>query len=323
MACQFDSGQSHHPTMIKLILTLLAFLALNATAKPLIIYTSYPVGSGPDNFVRQVTEVLSKQLEITVILENKPGGNGAVALNAFNQTTADGTAILFTGFDLVPTMPLIYSKQELISNLKLLSPGFYTDLILIGSPTINNIADLQKLTKEHPAYGSWSVGSSSHIFGEQFARYIGVPATHVPYKDFNQWYIDVSNQQLAYSFGTIASGTALKDAGRIKFLAIASDRGDPKYPDIPTLDEFVGKRTGITGPLTGAAFYIHKDTPGNIEKHIRDAIVTALQSREVEQKVILLNYNLWPSNKDFSTAFKNNNTKYRQLIQNLQINIRP
>ena len=323
MACQFDSGQSHHPTMIKLILTLLAFLALNATAKPLIIYTSYPVGSGPDNFVRQVTEVLSKQLEITVILENKPGGNGAVALATFNKLPADGNSILFTGLDILPTMPMINGDAELIKDLKLLAPGFHNDLILIASASVNTIADLQRVMAEHPLYGSWAIGSSSHLFGEQFARYFKVNADHAPYKDFNAWYIDVSNQQLAFSFGTIASGTALERAGRIKFLAVASQHRDPTHPEIPTLDEFVGRKTGITGPFTGAAFYVNKNTPQLIEAQLRTAVITALQSAEVQQKIAALNYRSWTTNtKEVNKTLDKNLIKYQQLVRQLNINLR-
>ncbi len=294
-----------------------------AADRPIVVYSSYPVGSGPDAFVRQVIDSLSKQTSSPVVLENRPGGNGAVALASFNKVAADGHAILFTTLDVVPTMPMIYGNSELIKELKLLAPGFLTDLVLIAAPSINNIHDLQQAMKEHPLYGSWAIGSSSHLYGEQFVRYFKIQADHAAYKDFTQWYVDVSNQQLAFSFGTIASGTALKEAGRIKFLAIAAPKRDPVHPEIPTIDEFIGSKSGIAGPVTGAAFYINKNTASSVEEKLRKAVISAVQGTEVQQKISALNYRVWNANsKEINKTFEDNLIQYQQLTRQLNINLR-
>jgi tripartite-type tricarboxylate transporter receptor subunit TctC len=308
--------------LVSFILFVSAFSCAVAD-KPLTIYSSYPVGSGPDNFARQVVETLSKKLSTSTVIENRPGGNGAVALASFNNAPADGLSVLLTGLDVVPTMPLIYGNSDNIKELKLLAPAFKTDLVLISSAAVNRLDDLKKLAKDRPLYGSWAIGSSSHIYGEQLARHLGIQADHAPYKDFNQWYIDVSNQQLAYSFGTIASGTALEKAGRIRFLAIASVTRDPFYPEIPTLDEFLGRKTGIVGPVTGAAFYINKNTPVAAEAKLREAMIATLQSSEVQQKIHALNYRSWINNTaEANRALNENSVRYQQLIQQLNINLK-
>ena len=267
---------------MKILLAAL-FIVVGATAlaanRPIVVYTSYPVGSGPDAFVRQVIDSWSKQSVTSVVLENRPGGNGAVALAAFNQHAADGHAILFSTLDVLPTMPMIYGNSELIKNLKLLAPGFITDLVLI--------------------------------------------ADHAPYKDFNQWYVDVSNEQLAFSFGTIASGTALKEAGRIQFLALATSKRDPSHSEIPTLDEFLGHKSGIAGPITGAAFYINKNTITSVEDNLRKALISAVQSPEVQQKISAQNYKIWSANtKEIMKTFDENLIQYQQLTRQLNINLR-
>ena len=311
---------------MKILLAAL-FIVVGATAlaanRPIVVYTSYPVGSGPDAFVRQVIDSWSKQSVTSVVLENRPGGNGAVALAAFNQHAADGHAILFSTLDVLPTMPMIYGNSELIKNLKLLAPGFLTDLVLIASPSIRNVTDLQNAMRKHPLYGSWAIGSSSHLYGEQLARYLNVKADHAPYKDFNQWYVDVSNEQLAFSFGTIASGTALKEAGRIQFLALATSKRDPSHSEIPTLDEFLGHKSGIAGPITGAAFYINKNTITSVEDNLRKALISAVQSPEVQQKISAQNYKIWSANtKEIMKTFDENLIQYQQLTRQLNINLR-
>ena len=154
-------------------------------------------------------------------------------------------------------------------------------------------------------------------------RYFKIQADHAAYKDFTQWYVDVSNQQLAFSFGTIASGTALKEAGRIKFLAIAAPKRDPVHPEIPTIDEFIGSKSGIAGPVTGAAFYINKNTASSVEEKLRKAVISAVQGTEVQQKISALNYRVWNANsKEINKTFEDNLIQYQQLTRQLNINLR-
>jgi tripartite-type tricarboxylate transporter receptor subunit TctC len=294
-----------------------------AAEKPLIIYTSFPVGSGPDAFVRKVGDSIAKITQSPVIVENRPGGSGAVGLNTFNSIPANGQTLFFTSLDLVPTIPMIYGRDDLVKNLKLISPGFTTQLVLISSPSVQNIQDLKLLVKKRPFYGSWSNGSTAHLLGEQFSKSLDIKSNHVAYKEFNQWFIDIGNEQLAFSFGTIASSKPLMDAGKIKYLAVVSPKRDSRYPELPTLDEFVNEKISFSAPATGAAFYIHQKTSISDERKLKNILTKALMSDEVKQKTTFLNYEPWDFNeKEFVKTLEKNNVLYVQLLEKLDINLR-
>lgn len=318
---------------MKKILSALAFMlaalvapthAADFPTKPVTIITSFPVGSGPDGYARQLTESLTKKLGVPVILDNRPGANGVVSLEAFNRAPRDGHTVYFTDPTIVNGYQLVYSKDNLTVNLKTLVPATMTDLVLVTSTKINSYSELKQAMEKNPSYGSWAVGSTGQMYSEQLARYMKVTATHIPYRDYGQWFIDLSNQAMPYSFATMASAQALERAGKIKFLAIAASHRDPMYPAVPTIDELVGKKTGIYGPRTGAAFYISKDIPADAENSLRNAFKEALQTPNVKEAIASRNYKHWTINSDagINKAMAEDASQYYQLIKDLSIDIR-
>jgi len=301
-----------------LIATSTLLFAKDFPSSTITIITSFPVGSGPDSYTRALTQSLEEILKVPVVLENRPGGNGSVSLQEYKNRVADGYSIYFTDPTVINAYPLVYGKSELIKNLTVLTASTSSDLMLISSTDIKNIQELQDLIKKHPYYGSWAIGSTGHIFSSQFAQYLGIDATHIPYKEYSTWLIDVSNKQLSFSFVTLASGKALEKAGKIKFLAIASQHRDADYPDVPTLDEFVGKKTNINGPKTGAAFYIDKSVPHDIQLILRNALNSAFNTENVKESIAVKNYKKWNASE---LDLNDDAERYRLLIKKLNINV--
>jgi tripartite-type tricarboxylate transporter receptor subunit TctC len=291
-------------------------------SKTVTIVTSFPVGAGPDGVVRAMSQELSKIWNQPVVVENRPGGNGVVSLGAFNQTPADGYTVYLTDPTVIYAYPLVYGKDDLTANVKTLIPSTTTDLVLVTSPAITNAKELQAAIQKSPSYGSWAIGSTSQMYASQVATVFGVTAQHLPYKDYGQWLTDVSNQQLGFSFSTMASAQALQRAGKLRFLAIAADERNSQYPDVPTIDELVGKKTGVYGPKTGAAFYIKKGTPAEAEAALRAGFRKAYETATVKEAIASRGYKRWVArDSEIERVMADDEAKYHRLIRQLNIKL--
>jgi tripartite-type tricarboxylate transporter receptor subunit TctC len=131
--------------MKKLLAVLLMSLATVVTAqtfpnKPVKIITSLPVGSGPDTISRKLAEKLSNKWGVPVVVENKPGGNGAVAFGAYADTAADGYTILSGDAGNFVGYPILYNKPEALSTIEPLTGQNMTNMMLVVAPSIKNLA---------------------------------------------------------------------------------------------------------------------------------------------------------------------------------------
>jgi tripartite-type tricarboxylate transporter receptor subunit TctC len=116
------------------------------------------------------------------------------------------------------------------------------------------------------------VGSIQHILGAEFASIYTNDATHIPYRDGNL-FTDVNSKLLSFGFASLGSGNAMYQAGKIQWIAVASEKRHKKFPNVPTIQEATGRRIISQSWL---AFFIKKDTPNTVkqqlEKDIRDAV---------------------------------------------------
>jgi tripartite-type tricarboxylate transporter receptor subunit TctC len=277
-------------SIMHLLITVLLALSANGSwavypAKPVKIVISLPAGSGPDVQLRRVAEVLTTKWQQPVVVENKPGGSGFIAISQLAKEPADGyTLALFSVGDIV-AFPILYDKEDVLSSVEPLVPFFTADMALFTSTQIQNITELKNEIAKNPTYGSWAVGSIGHITSAEFANNYN-NATHVPYKDYGQWFVDTSNREIAFGFASLGSSRAMYQAGKIHYLAIASNQRDKRFPNVPTVKEAIGKN--IIGQ-SWLAFYINKKVTTSlkrqIEKDVREAI-----SNQIVQTSLIENY---------------------------------
>jgi tripartite-type tricarboxylate transporter receptor subunit TctC len=294
----------------------------------IVIVTGFPVASGPDRFVRPFADELSKTLNVPVIVENRPGGNGIIGLNYYKDLPRDKHYVYWGEPAVMYNYPLMFGgKTDLVSNLEVLMPGTYANLAMIVNPDIKNLADLKKAIKKSAFFGTYAPGAPGQMYSYQVAKALKEPISTVLYKDYGQWHIDTSTGQLAFSFTTVASSLPLVNMGKTKMLAITGDRRDPQHPDVPTLDELFGYKTGITAPYTSSVFYIHKDTPQAIKDSLRSAFqkyMTTARVKETLEKVSY--YHLAPETKtaaDMERFNKKEQDLHYKFLKELKIDVKP
>jgi tripartite-type tricarboxylate transporter receptor subunit TctC len=271
------------------------------------IITSMPVGSGPDNALRKAAIDLSEKWKTAVVVENKPGGNGLVGMAAFNKEPAEST-IFFGTVDNLAVYPVLTNQTDNIKNIEPFMGWLKSDMMLISPPGIKTVDQLKTAMQKNAAFGSWAVGSQSHVDGIVLSNAFGATPNHVPYKDYGMWFTDVSNGLMPFSFTTVASGRQLHAAGKLNFLAVNSAKRDPRYPDVPTLDEFVGKKVNVLNPYM--IFATNANLSESAKKAIQADLVEVIQSNKMTAQLDPIGYLPWvisiPEFKKFYKAYGDN-----------------
>jgi tripartite-type tricarboxylate transporter receptor subunit TctC len=302
-------------------------LTINAQTfnnKEIVIITSFPVGSGPDSLLREIQPDLQKIYNATVIVENKPGGNGAVAFDACNRGSEQQKIVLcYTEAAVFWGIPKVFGNNNVTKNLKFFAVSHFAPLVLVTSDNVTDRQQLIEHIKKHPNFGSWAVGSVGQITGQELSDYLKIATEHVPYKDYGQWLLDVANKNLGFSFPTLGSATPLYRAGKIKFIAVASTHRDPVFSDVPTMEEYFPGLKNFVPLGAYGAFYINKDTPIATEKILLAGMQQALANPNLKSSLIIRGYRPWTKNNiETRKILDAEQAHYYQALTQFNINVR-
>lgn len=309
-----------------LVMTLLG-LTVNAQPlgnKEVVIITSFPVGSGPDVVLRNLQPELSKVWQAPVVIDNKPGGSGTVAFNACRQALGNKNIIplCYTEAAVLWAHPLVTGNKELTASLKLLIPSHVADLVLVAPNNTRTLQDLKATLQQRPNFGSWAVGSVGQISSNQVAEHLRVTAQHIPYKDYTQWLVDISNGNPPFSFVTVGSSQAMQKLGRVHYLAIATEQRDPLYPDLPTVNEFLGTKNFANLRAIGT-FFIDQSIDTNTNRILYTGLKQVLDRPVIKADLISRLYRPWTvSEADSQRVFDRDQANYYRLLNKYKIEMR-
>ncbi len=237
-----------------LVLAATAALCQPATAqqagfptRPVTIITAFPAGSGPDAVLRQVSEKLSKLWDQPVLISNKPGGGGFVAIEASQRAPADGYTLVQFDSEHLSALPLLYKAKGYVTlnHFDPVAPLFRTPFFVAvpADSRWQNMKDLIGAAKAAPNkvnFGSWGIGSPGHLGGEQLELLSGIEMTHVAYREMSQLFTSVGSGELQWSFGSIPSRQGIYKAGKLRYIAVAAATRAPQMPSVPTMAEAGG-----------------------------------------------------------------------------------
>jgi tripartite-type tricarboxylate transporter receptor subunit TctC len=213
---------------------------------PLRIVVGYPAGATSDTLARVVGEHMAGTLKQTVIVENKAGAGGRIANEIVKAAPADGTTLLMTPIATMGIFPHSYPGQLRYDPLADFAPvahlsDFQIGLGVASTVPAKTLAEYVAWVKSDPAknsfYGSAAPGSIPHFFGVMFARSAGLQLTHVPYKGTAAAMQALGAGEIAALSTVAADIRALVQGGRARLLAVAGDRRDPAFGDVPTFKE--------------------------------------------------------------------------------------
>jgi tripartite-type tricarboxylate transporter receptor subunit TctC len=215
--------------------------------KPVTLVTAFAPGSGPDAVLRLVAEKLGKRWDQRVMVENRPGGGGFIAIDLAKRAPADGYTLLELDSEHLAALPHLYKARgfETLKTFEPVAALFRTPFLVAvaADSKFKSMGDLVAAAKAQPdkmSFGSWGVGSPGHLGAEQVEVLTGTTMQHVPYREVSQLFTSVGAGDVDWSFGSIPSSQGVFKAGKLRYLAVAAPKRLPQMPDVPTVAEAGG-----------------------------------------------------------------------------------
>lgn len=264
-------------------------------ARSVRVITAFPAGSGPDTALRSAGEKLSRAWGQQVVVENRPGGNGFIAAGAGMKATPDGYTLVQMDSSHLAVQPHLYKNMpyDVARDFEPVATFLRTYFFVVvpfGS-SWKNVPDLIAAAKAQGgklAYGSWFVGSPGHLGTAMLEAATGTRMTHILFKDFNQLYTAVGNNDVAWAFGSAGSAGPAYQAKRVRFLAAAAPRRITGYADVPTVVESGGP-PGFE-LKAWVALMAPRGTPGAIITRVNDQMAKALAEPDVIERYAVQGY---------------------------------
>ncbi len=199
--------------------------------------------SGTDIMARGIAQKLAERLGQTVLVENRTGAGGTVAVASVVKAAPDGYTILFVSGSLV-IHPAVYRKlpYDVVRDLAPIMLIGVVPQVIVVHPSLpaRNMRELIALAKSRPGqinYGSGGVGSTGHLAGELLQSMAGVRLVHVPYKGAGPAAVDLIGGQIEMLVTSAVNALQHERSGRVRPLAVTTARRSLAMPDVPTVAE--------------------------------------------------------------------------------------
>ncbi len=302
-----DSNPELRARRSALLLLLAALPAVQAlsqpapdfSGKPVTIITAFSAGSGPDAMMRAVAEKLSAQWKTPVLIDNRPGGAGFIAINAARSAPPDGHTLLMHEGDAVAALTHLFRSRNfrLFDAFEPVGVLYSTPFFVVvpaNSPW-KSVADLVAAARAAPgkvSYASWGVGSTAHLQTALLEARAGIRMLHVPYKEMGQLYTGVSTGETNWALGAMASTRFAYETGRVKYLAVTATTRLPDLPEVPTVGESGGPANFEASGFV--ALLAPKGTPEALRARINKDLVAAIASPDVRARYKTFSFEATP-----------------------------
>ena len=257
--------------------------------KPLRLVVPFAAGGSSDVMARTVARSLSDDLGQTLVVENRPGAGGSIALEFVARQAADGYTLLFGTIGTNGINPAVMRKlpYDPVRDFAPVSMLHTLSNVLIVHPSVGagSVPELITLARARPGaltYASAGNGSSSHLAGELFKAAAGIDITHVPYKGGGAAMPDLLSGQVSMMFETIPTAMPPTRAGKVRALAVTTAIRSSIAPELPTMAE-VGVRDFVVSSWT--ALFATGGTPRPVIERLNAAAVRLAQEPQYRARM--------------------------------------
>lgn len=256
-------------------------------SKPIRLIVPFPAGGPTDLVAREAANILREEFKQSVVVDNKPGGNGVLGLNLLAKSTADGytlgllpiTVSIAPHLGNAPFDP--YKDFAPITNMASMTPI----VVANHNAPFHTLAEMAAYAKANPeklAYGTPGVATVPHLAAELFQLQSGTRLNHVPYKGATQQIQDLIGGVTWLDFqSSLVVALPQVKADRIQALAVLSDKRSALLPHVPT-----AKESGYPGLVVSPWFGIGAPagTPAELVQKVHLAITKGLSSKDVQER---------------------------------------
>ena len=286
----------------------------------------FPAGGSTDQIARALGPKIGQELGQGWIVENRPGATGAIGAADVKRAEPDGYKVLVASIGVFAVNPFLRKNlpYDPAHDFDMLTIPVRAPNVLVVNPNFpaKNVGDLVTYLKQHPGkvtFANSGAGSSDHLTAALFMQQTGTSGVNVPYKggapavtDLLGGHVDASFQNLNAIIGYVRSG-------KLKALAITSEKRSQLLPDVPTLDESGIKNAdvyswqGIAGP---------KGMPKDVKAKLYHAISGALKDPGVKSKLEAQGFEIVDDTPEDAQSFVNKElARWKQVIQAAHITL--
>ncbi len=281
-------------------------LAQSYPSKPVHIVVPFAPGGAVDTVARIVGQRLSEQMKVPFIVENKPGADANIGAETVAKSAPDGYTVLLGANGLATNVTLFshlpYDTQRDFAPVARIG---YAPLVLVvpAASPVRSLQELIDIGRKDPnklSYGSAGTGGSGHLATELLKTNAKFDALHVPYKGGAPALTDLVGERLSFMLINPLEALPHVKAGRLRALAVSSEKRLPMLPDVPTFSE-----AGLPGYEASVwwGFVAPVRTPHEIVRKLSDETLRALQDEGVKQKLQALGAVVSPQPSDKFGAF--------------------
>ncbi|MVW78808.1 Bug family tripartite tricarboxylate transporter substrate binding protein [Bordetella sp. 02P26C-1] len=211
-------------------------------SKPIKFVVPFGPGSGTDTSARYFAKKLQDLTGQPVVVENKPGANGFIAVNQVLTAPADGYTVFIGSNSTLAVNAALFKDlpYDPVADFAPLTMMMRSPAMIAAAPTVsyNDLQGLLDHAAANPGKVNFGAGSAGYqLMGELLNDAAKVRTVHVPFKGAGETMTAVAGGVVDYAFAEVTAVQELAKAGRVKVLAVASDRRVPNLPDVPTADE--------------------------------------------------------------------------------------
>jgi tripartite-type tricarboxylate transporter receptor subunit TctC len=250
----------------------------------------FPAGGTTDILARAAAQKLTESLGQSVVVDNRPGAAGNIGSDIVAKSVPDGYTLLMGTVGTHAINPSLYAKMP-YDHVKDFMPVVLVAAVpnvLVVNPSlpVKSVSDLIKLAKAKPGeinFASSGSGTSIHLSGELFKTMAHVDMTHVPYKGSAPALTDLIGGQVQIMFDNLPSSLAQIKAGKLRAIAVTSQKRAPALPDVPTIAE-----SGLPGFEATSWFGVlaPAGTPFPVVARINSEINKWLQTPEAREQLL-------------------------------------
>lgn len=274
-------------------------LAQPLSDKPIRFIVGAPAGGTADIIARLVGNAMSTGLGQPVIVDNKPGVGGVVAMDAFLSSPRDGHTYLLSVNGLVTEIPYtLKPKYDPFKDVKPLVEIAGSGLVLVGNAELppKNLAEMVAYVKANPgkiSFASYTPGTLSHVMGLQLNKLAGLDMQHIGYKGSPPALQDVMGGQVQFMFDGLATSVPNIRGGKLRAFAVSSPERSHALPDVPTLAELGYKDMTRTAWL---GLWTQPDAPAAVQQRIRSEALKAMAMPAVRDRLLAVGLNVSTQN---------------------------
>ena len=302
----------------------LAAAADDWPAKAVTLVVPFPPGGSNDVVARLVGDSVRQRIGQTVVIDNKPGANGALGVDAVLRAPKDHHTFLVAS-DSVSLLPLFrQTPWDLTRSFTPVAVLSVQPVVVVTSAAsgLKSIKDLQALARSKPdqvPYASSGQGSIQHLLGELFSQGLGINLLHIPYKGGGQAVNDVVAGQVTVAVLGAAAVLPHIKSGKLVALAVSTRQRSPMLPDTPTLAE--SGAGDIDVPQWSALFAV-AGTPAPVIARLRRAVDESLAEPAVAQKLASLAMETVNTTPDaFQQRMLQDRERWARLVKDRRISL--